>query len=856
MNEVNGQQRATDETFNKEEPVKAQSVGSKAAKKKSEEGEPLTVIGQLDADLPAHAQKKLDETGAFQDILAFPWAVTKPGVISGTAMPAKGAGFASYLVTFSKPSKKTAEVKGRNGKKQKIAVASPTDMTNQVFLSRVWEACTENKVHLRKSVARRERPQGHEHLHCAVTAGNSNFRFRYGRIAATLRDRWGVFTNWSSCAFPAGVAYITTGSSRKWQYDYVDEPLIQYAANEQLETVEEIVVGSNLCNITSTPFTFPEFRQYIQDHKIERIDALHRATATCNRLDGYVNGDGSCKNRARNRLQAALESIRMRATEDNSLIDMLLKAEEEQKCVCEGRQDAAVRAWSKTIRWSDNHQRSEEAVAIQIIHWAITGRKAGNTLVFHGSTGTGKTWILNILKACLGDKFYTPANGDHSYPFEKLGYLFPERKMICLDEMSTARLAKWLSNNEDGWWKMDVFDDPAPVVYSSTVPMRIKPGDDEFFDDYAAQRENDQAKRRELRAHCSKRVCQGPKKAIEVCGHCFAKYIRTVNEKEGIYCTKTKRRMKTDIVCEPPVMPGAENKGETKRRGSVERAAPYGENPKPAPHFPKFGGVPQSSQFPMVNSQMPASQATPGSQFMAQSQFGAAHQAGFGQQNPFDMPTSPSDASMMAASQLDVADGAGGDDPPGGGPNGVGIIAGGDEPDFGEESDEQKLLWLQNEWIGEWKEYVYQKAEIVLWNKKRPETRPLYDMLVQKQVVWNSADQKMAHEQKKKMKDDPDALQDAHAFVKWRSYKSIQGKKMCDEVEEKVIGGPITEQTKIIGSYIRVMVEGAEWKPEQNKALKAVCEKNHFNFKFLLHLGNKWKGENYQADVVLLSDSE
>eukprot|EP00392_Amoebophrya_sp_AT5.2_P018497 g19054.t1 len=576
-----GEQRATDATYDKSKTgVAAQSEGQdKLFKKKSLIGEPATQLGGVDADLPQHAQKQLEETGAFQDFYAFPWAVVRANMLSGTPLPLKGSGYASYLVTWASPKKKDDADAAAGKEKKKLkpgetaaVFACPTSITDKVWLERVWEACQFHDVSLKKSVARRERPKGREHLHAAATSGNSNFRFRYGRIATMLRLKYNMFTNWCSVSWPAAVNYISCGSSRKWQFDFVGEPLIHYAASEQLETIEEICLGANLCNISSEPFTFPEFRQLVEDKKVTRLDQLHRATKSCPRLDKFVNGNGGQPDLPRKRLNSALQSIKMRDSTPVTLIDKLLGAVS-RTCVCGGRQVAAVKKWSLTIRWSDRCKRSEDAVGIQAIHWALTGRQGGNTLVFYGRTGTGKTWWMNMIKACLDALFFGPTSGDKSYPWERLGLIFPLRLALLFDEWSKGGLSRWLTQGDDGWWKewlnaqtarsinlglpknkefdREEFDDPAPVAYVGTKPIRLKAGDDEFKTEKAARRENEQAARRELLAHCRKKVCKGPKKAIPVCGHCFAKYLVEVNQRHQIYCPETQTRLSTDVEKEP-----------------------------------------------------------------------------------------------------------------------------------------------------------------------------------------------------------------------------------------------------------------------------------------------------------------
>eukprot|EP00392_Amoebophrya_sp_AT5.2_P018201 g18681.t1 len=519
INLTTGEQRACDNSYGAKATVAPGSVGNDKVKQKTVDGEATTVLGNVDVDLPVHAQNALAETGFFEDYVAFPWAVVRPGTAAGTPLPPKGSGFSAYLVTMAAPvdlnapdgggssasSSSNAATKKSKKKGKEQYVCNPATITVEVFLERVWEGCSLHKVHLRKSVGRREVPKGHNHLHAAVSAGNTNYRLRYGQIAKFLILKYGMYTNWTAVPYSSG---------------------------------------------------------------------LHRATKGNPRLDRFLNGDGKNRTLARTRLACALESINLRKDVAETLLGQLLAAADEQVCVCGGRQLQATRDWSAKIKWSDRCKRSPNAAGIQVIHWAISGRGAGNTLVFYGPTGGGKTWILEMLKACLGDRFFAIPGGEQSYPFEQLGNIYPEKLAFCLDELSIRRLAKWLGGgSSEGWWKLwlstqtdsrftialpknkecdrNVFAEPSPIVYSATAPVRLNVGDDEFKEEYAVERENDQQRRRELRAYCGVKVCRGNKLKITPCGKCFSQYIREVNDAEGIWCTDTNTRLKTDIELEP-----------------------------------------------------------------------------------------------------------------------------------------------------------------------------------------------------------------------------------------------------------------------------------------------------------------
>eukprot|EP00392_Amoebophrya_sp_AT5.2_P007953 g7972.t1 len=563
INLTSGVQRGKDNSYDKSTGVMPASLQGDQQKNKAQTptGECATVLGAVDADLPVYAQEKLNETGLFEEYVAFPWAVIKPGIQSGSPIAAKGCGYSAYLITMAQP-KDTSGSSGASGaasssaattkkskKKKKSVICCPSTITAEVFLERIWEA--------------------------------------YGQIGKWLQMKYDMHLNFTALPFSSATQYITQGSSRKFQYAFVGDP---------------IVTGASLANTVANPMDFFEFRELVDDRKITKLDALHRETVSNVRLDAFVNGDGSNRNRARQKLACALESLRLRKSTPTTLIDALLAAENELECVCHDRTVNALMTWSRNLRWSDNCKPSEAAAAIQCIHWAINGRGAGNTMVMWGPTGTGKSWWAEMLKACLGERYFAAAQGEQSYPFEQLGWSDVEKLALLFDEVSPMTMNKFLTNSKGGWWKMwlqiqtesrlalglpknreydrHVFAEPAPILYTATVPIRLQLGMENMLDETDADRENEQQRRRELRAHCPVQVCRGAKQRILPRGKCFSKYLNMVNAEQEIYCRDTKKRLKTDIeidtrvktsssaVCEPN--PAEEKKARRKVKVEIQ----------------------------------------------------------------------------------------------------------------------------------------------------------------------------------------------------------------------------------------------------------------------------------------------
>lgn len=95
------------------------------------------------------------------------------------------------------------------------------------------------------------------------------------------------------------------------------------------------------------PMDFIEFRQVVQDEGIKDVMELHRATNNSVRLDIFVN---DMKKRPADKLACALESIFFRTKKVVSLVKLLLRAQEENDCICQNRTFVALKEWYSSSR--------------------------------------------------------------------------------------------------------------------------------------------------------------------------------------------------------------------------------------------------------------------------------------------------------------------------------------------------------------------------------------------------------------------------------------------------------------------------------------------------------------------------
>eukprot|EP00392_Amoebophrya_sp_AT5.2_P018207 g18693.t1 len=506
------------------------------------DGTNKSFLAQPDVDLPPAATKSLQETGIYEDFVAFPWGTIVAGKQMGQALDGTSCGFPSYLVTFSAPRKRT-----------KKSHCAPADISDAVFLERIVMAHRCYKVTLAKVVIRRERPKGHEHLHAAVTTGEATLRFRWKRISDWLRNQFTMFTNFQYIPFSTAVQYITSGSSRKFQMDFVGEPLLHFSEGNLPETVEELAYNSVLKKELK-PMTFLEFRAYVEEHDdIKDVRDLHKHTNNCIRLDMYVNDQ---RQKPALKLKNAQESIEFRNFEHSNLVKKLLAAADKMPCCCGGKTLPALREWSLGIEWPTVKRdekplkKTKTSSAYVILRWARLGRVAGNTMALVGPTGTGKSWVLALIRAALGDEYYEIPKPGGSYPLEDLGWYRPEKFAIVLDECSNERLIAWLGPL--AWWKLflDIqtvrklflslpsnnhfdrrfFEIPSPVCYSSTYPIRLSIGQAGYMDFEKVRAENSQQQRRECVGECKVCVDRGLDKRLPECGHCLSLWLREGNK--------------------------------------------------------------------------------------------------------------------------------------------------------------------------------------------------------------------------------------------------------------------------------------------------------------------------------------
>lgn len=164
-----GQKRVKDLSFAAGSGVAAQSKGIKNAKLKGKslQGEPQHLLGMNDADLTAEQTAELQEKGVSGDLINLPWAVVRCGAVGGSEIKKNASGYNSYLITWAAPDPK-----------KHPHLLQPKDVQVKAFLDTVWKVHEDQEVYLAKAVARREKENDHEHMHAAVTAGTTNWRYR------------------------------------------------------------------------------------------------------------------------------------------------------------------------------------------------------------------------------------------------------------------------------------------------------------------------------------------------------------------------------------------------------------------------------------------------------------------------------------------------------------------------------------------------------------------------------------------------------------------------------------------------------------------------------------------------------
>eukprot|EP00392_Amoebophrya_sp_AT5.2_P018861 g19510.t1 len=486
-------------------------------KKANPEG---TIFNAPDTDLSAADKAALAEDGVSGDMVVFPWGcVVEPMKQSGTPVTGNGSGYASHLITMAS---------SRNKKIGKDKYCNPDTISDEEFFARIDAAHKAYGIRLARVVVRRERPKSkckkagawviHEHLHAATDAGDANSRYRWKRISDWLRGQYLMFVNFAYVRFPAAA-----------------ESIEEMCHNAVMAPKEEAM----------TPL---EFRQIVQDLEIKDVRQLHRATVDNHRLDIYVNDQ---KKSPAAKLKAALESIQFRHFKESSLLRELLQARDKLPCCCSGAVLVALKEWSAGVEWPGTKLHGEQIKATELsagyvlLRWAKMGRVGGNTLALCGPTGTGKSWIVALMRACLNRQYYEIPKPAGSYPFESLGHFFPEKYAFLLDECSIEKVIAWLGMM--GWWKtfLDVqtvrelgialpsnqtfgrvvFTVPAPVVYTATNPIRLRVGQSGYQDFEAVKSENLQQARRETLGRCEVCVDRGIDHRLPDCGHCFSKYL-------------------------------------------------------------------------------------------------------------------------------------------------------------------------------------------------------------------------------------------------------------------------------------------------------------------------------------------
>eukprot|EP00392_Amoebophrya_sp_AT5.2_P018806 g19435.t1 len=387
----------------------------------------------VDLDLSSADRLKLLEDGMLSDLVNTPWAIIQPGVISGSHFNNHESGFANYIITLAMPKKKMS-----------VPVQCPSKVSNEDFLAKIRLAHLAYGVALQKMCVRREKPKGHEHLHCVVSAGLAHFRYRWKRIADYARATHMLYLNFTKCEWASGVLYLTQGSCRKYDFDFIGEPLLYFAPGVQEQTIEEICYGAGHSDTKEKKMEFVEFRALVEKENVRDILHLHRLTVENDRLDRYVN---DMKQSANAKLQLALTSITFRNAKPSTLVKQFLLGKTKCACVCKGRTVAALKAWSKGLDFPNT---------------TLNGKKP--------QPRTGKSWIISLMKACLdGKEFYSMPKGATTYPFERLGWILPMKWAMLLDESSRQRFITWLGLI--GWWKLwlDFQTDPhfAPALPSN-----------------------------------------------------------------------------------------------------------------------------------------------------------------------------------------------------------------------------------------------------------------------------------------------------------------------------------------------------------------------------------------------------
>jgi len=554
LNKGSGYRGYKDTTYGGTAPLSAGFPEKKANK----DGSSSSIFEAPDVDLTPQQTKELTELGLSGGLVVFPWAMIQMGRQSGTTLDDKANGFSSYLITWAMPK----SIKGKAAPDK----AAPDKMTNQQFCDAILAAHKVYSVQLQKVCIRRETVNKlREHLHAAATTGYCTTRYRWKRISDWLRGQHLMYLNFQHVPFPVACGYICFGSSRKFQHDFVGEPLLHFSEGTMPETIEEICYNQ-VQQKKDEPMSFLEFRQFVEDEKVEDLAQLHQKTVGNIRLDLFVN---DFRKTASAKLEQAKESLKLRSMRPTTLVKELFRAEERMPCLCiEGAGGAkcrdrvfkALQDWSEGVEWvgvkrdGKKLEKSKWSTGFVVLRWAQVGRTAGNAIALVGPTGTGKSMFLQLLQAALGVNWMGLPDNAGSYPLEVLGKILPHRFAWLLDENSAERMEGWLGAKI--WWKSwlniqsaptlqlmlpssKTFDrteykEKAPVMYSATYPIRLTHGSCGYRDPFKIKCENEQQDRREVVGRCEVYVDQGIDNRLPLCGCCASKYLKWCQKQCGI----------------------------------------------------------------------------------------------------------------------------------------------------------------------------------------------------------------------------------------------------------------------------------------------------------------------------------
>ncbi|CAD7976583.1 unnamed protein product [Amoebophrya sp. A25] len=486
-----------------------------------------------------------------ENAIAFPWGAWNTIALpSGPEKTAGGHGYPTYMVTFSFPTSSMI--------KKFPNIAKPTDFTDEEWNQLVVDGHRINGVELKIVGIRREKGKKgkHIHLHAIVTAGNSRKRRNWKKTAIWLAEVKKVFTHYSSIGLAAGIHYLYYSSSRKHSAEFIGGMLMWYGSGVPHVPPQELADGS-ADSFAKTQMDFLEFRELIEQEDIIDILECQARTKENARLDQYLN------NRAHDPsaiFKKALRSIAMRNFLPKPLYEVARNYHKSRRaaCICEGRFRKAFRQFSKTVQIvGDEHkhlQGAENCISVILIVWMIRGRIRGNTLVFYGQEGTGKSWTMEAFKDILKEEFYEAPQPAGSYALQRLGMLLPPTRCFLLDELSRDGLTKLFGDK--GYWKQflqvqttrllrpafpknstpdrEIFDDPAPFWYTATRLVRLQCGDDGFDLEEHVVNENKQQQDRETGVRTTKKLHIAGSSAIPGCGYCLSQELDETGDDDDI----------------------------------------------------------------------------------------------------------------------------------------------------------------------------------------------------------------------------------------------------------------------------------------------------------------------------------